>query len=60
MAVQRLSLTNGMMIPIPISMVSIILIVKMKIILSIMKPSFVQPKGILLKIRVLHRPTSTL
>lgn len=37
---------NGTMIPIPISIVSITLIVKMKIILSIMKPSFVQLKDI--------------
>lgn len=50
---------NGTMIPIPISIVSITLIVKMKIILSIMKPSFVQLKDILLKIWMLLRPTLT-
>lgn len=50
---------NGMMIPIPISMVSITLIVKIKIILSIMKLSFVQLKDIPLKIRILLRPTLT-
>lgn len=49
---------NGMMIPIPISMVSITLIVKIKIILSIMKLSFVQLKDTLLKISILLRFTS--
>ena len=56
---RHISFMIGMMILIPISMVSITLIVKIKITLSIMILFFVQLEDILLKIRMLLRPTST-